>query len=643
MRPPGEQMQFYLGTHHPTWLGRVDVPLFVSRRRLAPRIASRGRMPRARAPWALDSGGFTELSVHGQWTISPEQYVEEVRVLQREIGQLSWAAAMDWMCEPDVRARTGRSVQEHQCRTVENYLRLMDLAPDIPWVPVVQGWSSGDHLRCVDLYERAGIRLHQLDRVGVGTICRRSHTGEAAEIVQALYERLGPRLHAFGAGKSCRGYHTYLRSADSMAWSFAARMESYETRRWHPGAVLRDSANRLSTALAYREEVLAATESYPIRRQWAAGAKVMAEGKAKTSTLRVLAVETRQGGRVAYHFSMDGKLMPLIAAVSRVRRNERRIEGYQRPEIRQHIAGIRRYLERPEAMLLNSILVALDENRARFTPLDVGAAGAQGAVGMLEIPLDAENPAGWVIDGQQRMAAIRDAEVDAFQVPCTAVLTSCEVTQREEFIKANSARNLPRLLLDDLLPATRGGMPARLEKGRFAMEVVEALNFDADSPIKGAVKTPSHPSGWIAANSIKGAVQRAQEQGMLAGVTDPDKAARLLKDLFRAARATWPGALDLPPKESRLTHGAGIAALIGLLEEIATTCGGSPGEEQIRRGLELIGPQAAWTRGHWPSGRRWNDVENTSRAVAMFGNEVRHLYRSALLGGATAPGARDAA
>ncbi len=65
-------MRFYLGTHHASWLGRTDVPLFVSRRRLA----GIRRLPRALGPWALDSGGFTELSMFGRWRTTAAQYVD---------------------------------------------------------------------------------------------------------------------------------------------------------------------------------------------------------------------------------------------------------------------------------------------------------------------------------------------------------------------------------------------------------------------------------------------------------------------------------------------------------------------------------------------------------------------------------------
>lgn len=73
--------RFYLGTHHPHWLGRVNVPLFISRRQLVKRKS----LPRASAPWALDSGGFTELKDFGCWTIDARTYAavsekREVRI-----------------------------------------------------------------------------------------------------------------------------------------------------------------------------------------------------------------------------------------------------------------------------------------------------------------------------------------------------------------------------------------------------------------------------------------------------------------------------------------------------------------------------------------------------------------------------------
>ncbi len=161
-------MKFYLGAHHAHWLAKSDVPLFVSRATLA----KRKTFPRAKVGWALDSGGFTQLSQHGAWTIPPEQYVEEVRRFQREIGKLEWAAIQDWMCEPHILAKTGKTVAEHQRLTIENYETLLRLAPELPWAPVLQGWTRADYLSHLAQYRLRGHDLAALPVVGIGSVCR---------------------------------------------------------------------------------------------------------------------------------------------------------------------------------------------------------------------------------------------------------------------------------------------------------------------------------------------------------------------------------------------------------------------------------------------------------------------------------------
>jgi len=55
-------------------------------------------------------------------------------------------------------------------------------------------------------------------------------------------------------------------------------------------------------------------------------------------------------------FAVDGKKLPLFAAVSRIRRDgDADVEGYQRPEVLSHIASIRRYLESGSPMIPNAL------------------------------------------------------------------------------------------------------------------------------------------------------------------------------------------------------------------------------------------------------------------------------------------------
>jgi hypothetical protein len=155
------------------------------------------------------------------------------------IGGLSWAAPQDWMCEPIVIsggragrlrfAGTGLTVAEHQRRTVASYLELRGIAPDLPFIPVLQGYTCGEYQRCADLYAAAGIDLAAEPLVGLGSVCRRQATAEARQIITALHARGITRLHGFGVKiLGLARYGHLLASADSLAWSEDAR------RRGHP-------------------------------------------------------------------------------------------------------------------------------------------------------------------------------------------------------------------------------------------------------------------------------------------------------------------------------------------------------------------------------------------------------------------------
>lgn len=233
----------------------TDVPLFVSDTTLRRRKS----LPRALGRWAKDSGGFTELSMHGSWTQPAKEYARRTEREMAEIGGLDWAAPQDWMCEEHILRKTGLAIDEHQARTVRSFLELRDLAPGVPWAPVIQGWSFGDYLRCVDLYAAAGVDLSKEPAVGVGSVCRRQHTGMAASLMTVLGKDL--RLHGFGFKvQGLRSSVESLCSADSLAWSFNARREPPISGHDKPGPGRPkghiNCANCLQYALEWRESLL---------------------------------------------------------------------------------------------------------------------------------------------------------------------------------------------------------------------------------------------------------------------------------------------------------------------------------------------------------------------------------------------------
>jgi hypothetical protein len=197
----------------------------------------------------LDSGGFTELAMHGWWTVDAATYAADVRRYRDGVGSMAWAAPQDWMCEPAMLARTGLTVAEHQRRTVDNYLQLRTIADDVPFVPVLQGWTRDNYWRHVDQYAAAGVDLTAAPLVGLGSVCRRQATDEIAQLVGELSASI--RLHGFGVKRSgLAAYGWMLTSADSLAWS-------YDGRRIRPcphtGAV--SCANCIAHAVAWADGV----------------------------------------------------------------------------------------------------------------------------------------------------------------------------------------------------------------------------------------------------------------------------------------------------------------------------------------------------------------------------------------------------
>jgi hypothetical protein len=241
-------MRFYLGTHLTGWLGRSDVPpLFLSRIRLEA-APFRGRRL---ARYALDSGGFSEIATHGKWTITTSQYVGMVRRYCDTIGPPEFAACMDWMCEPVMMNKTRLTVREHQRRTTDSYLSLRAIAPEIHWLPVLQGYQPHEYLNHVRLYSDNGVDLSRLELVGVGSVCRRQSKDlkAAAQIIHAIYN-LGIRMHAFGfKSTGLEEVGGLLASADSMAWSFAGRHERL------PGCTHGNCANCHAYAMKWYTEL----------------------------------------------------------------------------------------------------------------------------------------------------------------------------------------------------------------------------------------------------------------------------------------------------------------------------------------------------------------------------------------------------
>lgn len=220
-------MRFFTGLHHVADARHFD-SAFISVNRLKAR-----KSPFPVNEWIMDSGAFTEISTFGHYRFSVQAYADEIR-RWKGCGTLLAAVAQDWMCEPHIVKKTGLSIRRHQELTVERYDQLLSEDVGVPILPVLQGYKPEDYVEHIRMY---GQRLELGQWVGVGSVCKRNgDPRQIAEVLMAIKtERPDLRLHGFGLKTTALSdplVTSLLFTADSMAWSFNARMNGRNQNDW---------------------------------------------------------------------------------------------------------------------------------------------------------------------------------------------------------------------------------------------------------------------------------------------------------------------------------------------------------------------------------------------------------------------------
>jgi DGQHR domain-containing protein len=351
-------------------------------------------------------------------------------------------------------------------------------------------------------------------------------------------------------------------------------------------------------------------------------------------------------GSPLYAFSLTACEILQIADISRVSRDQSGdLIGYQRPEVRQHIQEIVDYLDSDQVVFPNPIILALSP-QVKFTSGRGPVVGDGGAVqGKLEIPLpagDTPKP-GWIVDGQQRTLALSLAKRQDFTVPINAFVTDSIDLQRDQFLRINNTRPLPRGLVTELLPGISSPLPRRLALKQMPSELCDLLNNDGDSPFRGLIRrsstsTQGRRSAVVTDTSIVEMLKESltTSSGCLfpfrdiaANETDFAGVWQILVTYWSAVRATFPDAWGKPPTKSRLMHGAGIRAMGRLMDRIMSSV--DPRRDtaygQVLAELALVAPYCQWTSGTWNEiDLRWNEVQNVGRHINLLSSYLVRIY-----------------
>ncbi len=348
-----------------------------------------------------------------------------------------------------------------------------------------------------------------------------------------------------------------------------------------------------------------------------------------------------------FQFALTPKELLAIADISRVSRDDAgKLIGYQRPEVKQHIANIVEYLDSAENVVFpNSIILALSSGitfrQVRGPKVDEGRAAA----GTLEIPLSKSGqpkPA-WIVDGQQRAFALSKCRNQDLIVPITGFLADDVEVQRDQFLRINSAKPLPRGLITELLPEVSTVLPAHLAARKVPSALCDLLNQHPESPFLGLIRrASSRGSGDKGVVTDTAVVTMLQEslsnpsgclfphRNLATGETDFEAVTGILLMYWSAVRDTFRDAWGLPPSKSRLMHGAGIRAMGRLMDKLMGSVDPSDthAPKAVRTELAALAPHCRWTGGVWEEmgNMRWNDVQNTPQHVRVLSNQLMRLY-----------------
>lgn len=365
----------------------------------------------------------------------------------------------------------------------------------------------------------------------------------------------------------------------------------------------------------------------------------------KKDILQVRATRAIQGdGIPVYSFFLHGADIARIADISRLERENGKLKGFQRPQIKRHVREIVDFLDAGPSLFPNAIILALGPDvvfqlnggRPRAGCSDL----SQGGVLMLPVRSEHERVA-WIVDGQQRSLALAQAKDKTIVVPVVGFESRDLETLRAQFILVNKVKPLSRRLIDELLPEVGVLLPRDLSARKLPSVLCEQLLRDPKSPFHGILSRPSTKGAGVITDSplaqaiaaslrsVSGALGQFKGNGNGSGAGDTDAMYRMLVLYWSAVRDTFPDAWGKSAEESRLMHSAGIRAMGALMDQIMIRADSmSDPVAEVRASLARIAPHCHWTKGRWEAlGWAWNDINAISTHINRLRDHLMVLDR----------------
>jgi DGQHR domain-containing protein len=371
--------------------------------------------------------------------------------------------------------------------------------------------------------------------------------------------------------------------------------------------------------------------------------------KPRTHSIRRRAIRIVQNRKhPLYLFALSADELLQIADISRVARDDAgQLLGYQRPEVKRHVKNIVEYLDSDEVLFPNSVILALSSSctfkLVRGPKVEAGPTEA----GTLEIPLPRDGGArpAWIVDGQQRALALSHAKRRDFPVPINAFIADEVELQRDQFLRVNNTKPLPKGLITELLPAVDTVLPPNLAARKTPSALCDILHRDPESPFFGLIRRASLPPSEkkktvVTDTALVKVLQDSfgSPSGCLfpyrnsaTNVTDFESIKKLLLMYWSAVRDVFPRAWGLPPERSRLMHSVGILAVGRLMDRVmgSVSLRNPKAPAQVRADVARIKSVCRWTEGRWDElDAEWNELQNVPRHVRGLTEFLVRTYLS---------------
>jgi hypothetical protein len=171
----------------------------------------------------LDSGGFSFLNRFGDYPFGVDTFVDWYQMMMDANNKkISFISTPDYPCEEEItRTCKLKTNYERIIATVDKAVECYDKHPDVPWMPVIQGYEPSEYEMCLSLYRCKGIKPKKF---AVGSMCRRTNIKKIEYHIKNLIEYgLKEEIHIFGLcirGMKSKYLFDNVDSCDSVAYTY---------------------------------------------------------------------------------------------------------------------------------------------------------------------------------------------------------------------------------------------------------------------------------------------------------------------------------------------------------------------------------------------------------------------------------------